>query len=349
MSEPAPEPRPSTPLLARASSAVRERAPGLTLILIVAAAAKFLEFRYGGPVMLYALLLGMALNFLSDEERARPGIATANKLVLRIGVALIGFQITFAQMMHLGLPVLAFIAGLVTAGIALGALAGRALKLDGPASALSAGAVSICGASAALALAAVLPKREGLDRDAAVTVVGVTALSTAAMIFYPIITHALGLSDTRAGVFVGASIHDVAQVVGAGYMISDTAGDAATIVKLERVLFLLPAALIIGLIFSARASGAGEKRFAVIPPWFLIAFFAFASLRSLDVAPQAVVDTAGPAARWCLVVAIAAVGVSTKLGEAMKVSGRLLAAIAVQTVIIFGLALAGAALLPLGS
>lgn len=329
---------------------IRERAPGLALIIIVAAASKFLEGAYGGPVMLYALLLGMALNFLSSEPRAKAGVQTASKLVLRIGVALIGFQITVAQIMDLGAPVLAFVAVTVAGSIVLGAVLARMMKLDGPAALVSAGAVSICGASAALALSAVVPQRPGLERDTAVTVVGVTALSTVAMIAYPLAATALGLSDIRAGVFIGAAIHDVAQVVGAGYTISPTAGDTATIVKLERVLFLLPAALAVGFVATRlyAQSEPGEARPAPPgAPLFLIAFFVFAGLRSFGLAPEALVEFAGPAARWCLVAAIAAVGVKTDLGDAFKVSGRLLLVIGGQTLIILAFALAGAFLLPL--
>ena len=111
--------------------------------------------------------------------------------------------------------------------------------------------MAICGASAALAIAAVLPRREDSDRNTMVTIIGVAALSTVAMILYPLVAQALGMDERTAGVFLGASIHDVAQVVGAGFMISPDAAETATIVKLTRVVCLAPAVAVLALLFRA--------------------------------------------------------------------------------------------------
>ena len=97
---------------------------------------------------------------------------------------------------------------------------------------LSGGAVAICGASAALAIASVLPRNDTRERDTILTVVSVTALSTLAMILYPVFATSIGLDHKQAGIFIGGTIHDVAQVVGAGYTISNETGDIATYVKL---------------------------------------------------------------------------------------------------------------------
>ena len=120
--------------------------------------------------------------------------------------------------------------------------------------------MAICGASAALALAAALPAHPQKERATLFTVVSVSALSTLAMIVYPMIAQALGLDARAAGIFLGATIHDVAQVVGAGYAMSQQTGDVATFVKLLRVAMLLPVIVVAVLLSRRQASAVGEGR-----------------------------------------------------------------------------------------
>lgn len=143
--------------------------------------------------------------------------------------------------------------------IALGAFAAQRLGLRGSCGVLSGGAVGICGASATLAIASVLPRTPESERD--MTVVTVTVLSTA-MIVYPLFVAAIGLDYVHAAIFLGGTIHDVAQVVGAGYSISPLTGDVATYVKLLRVTKLLPVVFSIAFVVSRGAKGgqSGAKR-----------------------------------------------------------------------------------------
>ena len=198
--------------------------PGVLMSLTVAFAAKFISEHYGAPVMLIALLIGMAFNFLvEDGGVCVSGIEFSSKVVLRFGVALLGLGITVQQIASTGSEVLLItlcgVALTITMGLALSRFLGRGTRFG----LLIGGAVAICGASAALAISSVLPKGESLERDTIFTVIGVTALSTLAMIVYPIIANAMDLSEIATGVFFGATIHDVAQVVGAGYSVSDVA------------------------------------------------------------------------------------------------------------------------------
>ena len=168
------------------------------------------------------------------------GIEFASRSILRLGVALLGVRITFAEIASLGLaPVATVIVGVATT-ILVGLFLSRRLGLTPMFGVLSGGSVAICGASAALAIASVLPHDRDRERDTILTVVLVTALSTLAMILYPVFATSIGLDHRLAGVFIGGTIHDVAQVVGAGYMISPETGDIATYVKLLRVAMLLP-------------------------------------------------------------------------------------------------------------
>ena len=309
-------------------------AKGLLVAVLIAVAASFLSEHYGGPAMLFALLIGMALNFLAQEEATKDGIGFASRTVLRVGVALLGLRIAFGDIAHLGISTLVaipmLIAVTILSGIVMGRLAGRSWHYG----ALTGGAVAICGASAALAISAVLPRSKITEQDTLLTVVGVTILSTLAMIFYPVLFGMLGLSGTHAGLLIGATIHDVAQVVGAGYSISDHAGEIATIVKLLRVA-MLPLVLI-ALTLAVRDGGNSA---AIRLPWFLVAFIILVLLVNLVSIPPAVIDIANNASRWFLLIAVSALGVKTSLGELRVVGGAKMAVIFGATLVLLGLAL----------
>jgi uncharacterized integral membrane protein (TIGR00698 family) len=322
--------------------------PGLIIAGLVALAASWLAEHYGAPVMLFALLLGIAVNFLSQDPRCQPGLEFASRTILRVGVALLGMRITFDQIQSLGVGVLALTAIAVVLTIASGWLLARSARLEASFGALTGGAVAICGASAALAIAAVLPRGPTHERDTVMTVVVVTALSTIAMIVYPLVTAAVGFDPRGAGVFLGATIHDVAQVVGAGYSISDDAGDTATIVKLFRVALLLPAVLVISFLF--RANQQPHANITPRPPllpMFLVAFAALVIINSSGWVPQSVNAGLQEASRWCLVTAIAALGTKTSLGDLARVGWRPIAVIVAESVVVAMIVLAGLLLMGL--
>lgn len=320
---------------------VRDLAPGIVIALLVALAASWLSEHYGAPVMLFALLLGIAVNFLSGDRRCQPGIEFASRTVLRIGVALLGMRITFDQVQSLGFGVLAITAVAVALTIASGWLLARSLKLESSFGVLTGGAVAICGASAALAIASVLPRGPTHERDTVMTVVSVTALSTIAMIVYPLVTAALGLDPHTAGIFLGATIHDVAQVVGAGYTISSDAGDTATIVKLFRVALLLPAVLVISFLFNKRNAGAQAGQRPPLLPLFLVAFAVLVAVNSTGRVPPVVNAGLQETSRWCLVTAIAALGTKTSLGDLARVGWRPIALVVAETLFVATLVLGG--------
>jgi uncharacterized integral membrane protein (TIGR00698 family) len=289
----------------------RRVAPGLAVAAVVAIAATFLSVHYHASAMLFALLLGMALNFLAEEGKCLPGIQFAASMVLRTGVALLGLRITVAQVAALGWGTVALVVASVALTILVGVALARLMKVGTALGTLTGGAVAICGASAALAIASILPKHKNAERDASFTVIGVTALSTLAMILYPMVAGAFGFDHHAAGVFIGATIHDVAQVVGAGYSVSTETGDTATIVKLLRVAMLLPVCIVIGLALHVRGSQATHA--APVLPWFAVAFAILVLVASTGWVPPAVIDAGSNLSRWCLVTAIAAIGMKTSL------------------------------------
>jgi uncharacterized integral membrane protein (TIGR00698 family) len=301
---------------------------------VVAAASTFLSQHYGAPVMLFALLLGMAMNFLSAEGPCAAGIEFTARQVLRVGVALLGLRITFAQVAALGWHPILMVVVSVALTIGISMLVARAMGFQSIFGLLTGGATAICGASAALALAAALPAHPMKERATLFTVVGVSALSTTAMIVYPMIAHVLGLDARAAGVFLGGTIHDVAQVVGAGYGMSHETGDVATFVKLLRVAMLLPVIVLATMITRARlgaTAGAGGKRPPLLP-WFAVAFAVLVAINSTGWVPRAVADFGSDFSRWSLVAAIAAIGMKTQLREVITVGWKPIALMVGETV-----------------
>lgn len=303
---------------------------GLIACAIVAAAASFLAEHYKAPVMLLALLLGMAMHFLSEDEGCKAGVAFASKTVLRLGVALLGARITLGQIVALGWEPLAIVLSAMAATMGLSIVVARLAGFNPLFGLLTGGATAICGASAALALSAALPTHPRKEQATLFTIVGVSLLSTTAMIVYPLVADLLHLPPHLAGVFIGGTIHDVAQVVGAGYSISPEVGDTATVVKLARVAMLAP--IILGVTLATRQKGveAGAARPPLLP-WFAVVFLAIAVANSIGWIARPVAEFGVEASRWCLVLAIAALGLKTNLRELLSVGPRPILLIAGET------------------
>lgn len=322
---------------------IRDAAPGLLLGATIALAVRFISDQLGGPAMLYALLFGMAFNFLTEDQRFAPGIQFASRNILRIGVALLGLRITTTEVMDLGWPVVGLIVASVVATILLGAMIGRLFGLRANQSVLSAGAVAICGASAALAISSVLPAHKDHERNTIMTVAGVTALSTVAMVVYPVFVTYLQYDNATAGIFLGSTIHDVAQVVGAGYIISDQTGEISTLVKLIRVACLVPVVLSISLITHRRRADSPDKR--PLLPWFLVGFVVLVIVNSTGWVPEDAHDLLTPVSSWCLLTAVAALGVKTSLKSLADVGPAPVGVMVLQTLLLAVLVIGGLALI----
>lgn len=318
--------------------------PGILVALTAAGAAEWLSEHYSTPVMLLALLIGMAFNFLREEALFAPGIGFAAKSVLRIGIALLGIRITLHQLVGLGVFPIALVLLSIASTLLFGLMLSRFMRLDRNFGLLSAGAVGICGASAALAISAILPRRPETERDTILAVIVATSLSTLAMIFYPQIALHLGLGDTEAGIFIGGTIHDVAQVIGAGFSISDRAGDISTYVKLLRVMMLIPVILVISLLIGAPA-GEGERRHRAPFPKFLIGFAVMVVLATTLPIPHFVVGGISSVSQLCLVTAMAAVGISTSFRSILAVGWKPIALMVAETAWIAGVNLSALLLL----
>ena len=329
--------------MTKTTDILRDALPGLLLSATIALAVRFVSDRLGGPAMLYALLFGMAFNFLTEDERFARGIRIASRNILRFGVALLGLRITTGDVMELGWPVVALIVVSVTATILFGGLIGRVFGLKNGHSLLSAGAVAICGASAALAIASVLPTHKDHERNTILTVAGVTALSTVAMVLYPVFVTYLQYDNVTAGIFLGATIHDVAQVVGAGYIISDQSGEISTLVKLIRVACLVPVVITISLLLHRRRSADAGN--VPLLPWFLVAFVVLVIVNSLGWVPAEAHTMLMPVSSWCLLTAVAALGVKTSLKALADVGPAPIGVMLIQTVFLAAIVIGGIALI----
>jgi len=329
-------------MILRQWSALGSVAPGLLASAIIAAAAGLAANVSGGPIMLFALLLGLAMNFLGQVDRCSAGIGFTSKFVLRLGVALLGLNITLGEIAALGWPPLLLVVAAIGLTIVTSIAAAKFMGFDARFGVLSGGATAICGASAAMALSAALPDHPQKERATLFTVIGVSILSTIAMLFYPAIARLFGLDNVHAGIFIGATIHDVAQVVGAGFAVSPETGEIATIVKLSRVLMLLPVILAVGLATRSKASEQSER--PPLVPWFAAAFAGFVVINSIAPLPAVIRSTGSIASRSCLVAAIAALGVKTTFRDLAVAGWRPVILMILETVFVAGIALAAIAL-----
>lgn len=296
--------------------------PGAGLCVLIAMAASFVAGLHGGPSMLYAMLFGTALHYLHAEVRTAPGIRFCAGTLLRLGVGLLGARITLSQIAALGWPtVFMTVVGAATT-LLVGVAIARRLRLPVTLGVLAGGATAICGASAAMAIAAVLPQGAERERETLSVVVLATLLSTVAMLAYPLVATFLHLPPTLAGLFIGGSIHDVAQVVVAGYALGSEAGDAASVVKLLRVSLL--ALVVMGVALAFRQPGSSALPAPSRPPLvpgFVLLFLAMAAWHSLGWLPRPLQTGLGQASQACLTVGVAALGMKTSFLELTR-SGR---------------------------
>lgn len=324
--------------------------PGMLMCIIVGLAAAFVASTFGGPPMLYALLFGTAFHFYSHEARTQPGVDAAIRTVLRLGIGLLGARITVSQIAGLGWTTTAITLLALASTVACGVFLARWLGLSWRMGLLAGGATAICGAAAALAIAAALPAYKDKERNTLAVVVLATVFSTAAMLLYPLLAHALQLPSALAGIFIGASIHDVAQVVVAGYSLGQEVGDIATVVKLLRVSMLVVVVVAITQISQRRSASPKELPDAEPPPFpipgFLMLFMAMVAANSSGLLlPVMQVALAGSSTA-CLMIGVTALGMKTSfrslahlgwrpvllmLGSTVWIAGFVLLAIGVSS------------------
>ena len=311
--------------------------PGIFFCLVVVMASRYISEHYGTPLILGALLLGMAFNNISKYQEFTVGLDFCAKTILRCGVALLGVRITLSQILKLGYEPVLLVVTVVITTLVFSLLLARILKLGNIKGIISGAAVAICGASAAMAVAAVLDKNNDDEQHLLCTLVVVTGLSTIVMIAYPGLLISLGLNTHQMGLFLGASIHDVAQVFGAGHMISEEVAELATYTKMLRVAMLVPTVICLAFFFRT-ANAKGTPRHSLMFPPFLIAFVVLVLISNLQLIPTSAINILSDSSQLCLWIAMAALGTKTNLLEMWHAGRRAFILLVLNTLFIGGIA-----------
>jgi uncharacterized integral membrane protein (TIGR00698 family) len=321
-----------------------------TLVALVAILSAPLVARvFPVPATVVALLIGIALNPLARRPWFAAGLDFCLKTILRWAVALLGLRIALGEIAALGWSVAMLVVVSMAATVAAGFLLARAFGQSAAYGALAGAGTAVCGASATLATSIMLPDYKGKEADVAFVVVAVNALSTVAMVTYPLLCTFLGLDPTLTGVMLGATIHDVAQVVGAGYPVSEATGNAAVIVKLFRVFLLFPVVLVIGWSFARPAASAAAR----IPiPTFALVFVALCIVNSVVPEFSALAGAYAlvkapliEASSYGLMIAIGALGLGTSLTAIVALGWRHVATVTGTTAVILAVVTGGLVLL----
>ena len=298
---------------------------GLIIVILISAISLFLSTYYSTPKLLFAILIGMSVSYLSNKKTFERGIWLASDPVLKLGVSFLGFRLSLENVTQLGGTSLFLILILITITILFGYFFSLLLIKNKNFGLLSAGSVAICGASAAIAIFSILPKNKIGTKDLSLVIISVTLLSTIAMIIYPIIFDFVGATENQKGFLIGSTIHDVAQVIGAGYSVSEQTGIIATFVKMIRVS-ILPF-LILFLLFLSRKEN--EKSFTF--PWFLILFLIFCIINNSFILPDKIISSINNLSNLIILFAISAIGVKTNFSLFANISYKYFTLIVIET------------------
>jgi uncharacterized integral membrane protein (TIGR00698 family) len=337
--------------LAETGSLLRARLhallPGVLLAGAIVAMAFALRRLPGIGVlspMILSILLGIALhNTLGTPAMARAGVAFSARRLLRLGIVLLGLQLTASEVVQVGATGLAILALCVVSTFAVTVWLGRLLGVEPRLAELIAGGTSICGASAIIATNTVT---EAPEEDVAYALASITLFGSIAMFLYPLLAGVMSLSPSSYGLWAGASIHEIAQVVGATFQAGQQAGEAGTVAKLSRVIMLAPMVMALGLIAARRCratlgteAGSGGPQAKAPVPWFVLGFVAVVILNSIVAVPGEVRAAAGLATTVLLSMALASLGLEASIGKLRAKGARPLLLGLLATLFIAGFSL----------
>lgn len=305
--------------------------PGFALALVIAALSKWIEgllpvHLIGASVI--ALFLGMLLHsLLKPSELLKPGLKFTSKKVLKFAIILLGASLNIGIVLNVGKLSLCVMVFTLLTCFGGGYFIGRALKINWKLSNLISAGTGICGGSA---IAAIAPVIDADDSDIAYAMSATFLFDMAMIVLFPIMGHALGLSDMAYGLWAGTAVNDTSSVVAAGYAFSEAAGDFATMVKLTRTLAIIPTVIVFALISAhlkkkeALAAGteAAQAKLDLVKviPWFILGFLALTAVNTLGFIPAAVSSGMKNVSKFLMVTALAAIGLNTSFKD-MKKSG----------------------------
>lgn len=302
---------------------------GAMLVVLFACTATLIGgMSWVKALSLSPLVVGIILGMVyANTLRARSpenwtfGISFCSKRILRAGIVLYGFRLSFQDVAAVGLPAVAVDAIVVAGTIGLGLLVGRLLNMDRETALLTSCGSAICGAAAVMGVDGVIRPQ---PYKTAVAVSTVVIFGTLSMFLYPVLfrTGVLGLDSAQMGMMSGATIHEVAHVVGAGNAIGPEASNTAIIVKMIRVMMLVPVLLVIALMFSRRAGAAEGRKGKITVPWFALLFLAVIAFNSLGLLPSGVVSMINTADTFLLTMAMTALGMDTSFDKFRKAGAK---------------------------
>ncbi|WP_082721784.1 YeiH family protein [Prevotella sp. DNF00663] len=300
---------------------------GVLLITLFACAAFYIgDMSFVKQISFSPMIVGIILGMLYANslrnnlpETWVPGIAFCSKRILRIGIILYGFRLTFQDVTAVGLPAIAIDAIMVTVTVCGGILIGRLLHMDRGIALLTSVGSGICGAAAVLGAESAIKIK---PYKTAVAVATVVIFGTLSMFLYPILYRSgiFELSPEAMGIFAGSSIHEVAHVVGAGNAMGKEVSDVAIIVKMIRVMMLVPVLLVISysVARATRQNASDNKRGKITIPWFAILFLAVIGFNSFDLLPESLVNFINTFDTFLLTMAMTALGAETSIEKFKK-------------------------------
>ncbi|WP_413776870.1 YeiH family protein [Mesorhizobium sp. AR07] len=288
--------------------------PGIVLVAMISGVAfsarNVSGFALFSPMIL-AVVAGMIYsNVLGMPAHAKAGIAFSQRRLLRFAIVLLGFQLTLGQVVSIGAGGVGIVALTLGATFVFTITLGRLIGVDAKLAQLIAAGTSICGASAIVATNIVTDAR---DEDVTYAVASITLFGTIAMLGFPLLAPVLGLDQHAFGLWAGASIHEVAQVIGAGFQNGTQSGEIATVAKLTRVAMLAPMVIALGLM--ARRKNSDQSAARPPMPWFVAAFVAVVALNSLVAVPPEVKSAMALATTIMLTMGLAAMGLQADISQ----------------------------------
>lgn len=304
--------------------------PGLMIALIIALIARWIEailpVDFIGATVI-AIILGIIINNLYSikETTFNSGVTFTSKRVLKFAIILLGGSLNIATILEVGQVTLIVLIFTLLTAFGGGYLLGKLMGVDWKFSSLISAGTGICGGTA---ISAVAPIIDAEDSQVSYAMSNIFIFDMFMIILFPLIGGWLGMSDMSYGLWAGTAVNDTSSVVAAGYAFSETAGDFATMVKLTRTLAIIP--VVIGFsLFQMRKNRkqAGDTQnnqvdmnLKNIFPWFIVGFLALVALNSIGLIPVAVSQAFKDISKFLMIVALAAIGLKTDLGE-MKQTG----------------------------
>ena len=320
------------PLARRAGTRAVLVAPGVGVAVVIAAVATGIGHvapLLGAPVA--GIVLGVLLSAtLRRYATLTPGIGYAKGFVLQLAVVVLGSQLSLRQVVHVGVGSLPVMLGTLAVCLTLAFLLGRRMGVDRDLRTLIGVGTGICGASA---IAAVSPVIRAKSNDIAYAVSTIFLFNVLAVLAFPPIGHALGLSQHDFGLFAGTAVNDTSSVVAAATTYGASAGNYAVVVKLTRTLMIIPICLGLAALVRRRdAATAGDRsdnseghalvRALKLVPWFLIGFLVVAAANSLGLVPSGSHSALQHVSLFLITVALSAIGLSTDVAALRRAGHR---------------------------